>query len=300
MPLKILVVDDASFIRDMVKKNLRDSFHGAQIFDAVDGNRAVAVLKANPIDLILSDWEMPGMTGEELLHWVRSESSNPAVPFIMVTSRGDKGHVIKAVEAGVSDFISKPFTPDELVRKTTKQLVKHGKIDKQAASRPTGSTQGVAFASVDVLTGGKATPTVIKPKAKPASDSVAALTGGTLAGQKVVKKKPATSKEPISKGRAQVRFPNMTCPCVVRELSLQALSGVIQRQVTLPSVFEQAVIDLEMEGSGELARINGYVHTLQAIDNKPNCQMLKVVIRFVDNDVDKFEMLSRYVAKFNR
>src|SRR5690606_16921667 len=98
MAIRILVVDDASFIRDMLKKHLRDRLPGVEVFDAVDGNRALAVMKTQAIDLILSDWEMPNMSGEELLRAVRANPGSATTPFIMVTSRGDRSYVIKAVE----------------------------------------------------------------------------------------------------------------------------------------------------------------------------------------------------------
>ncbi|MEC8427885.1 MAG: response regulator, partial [Pseudomonadota bacterium] len=128
MAIRFLVVDDATFIRDMVKKQLRERIPGAEVFDAVDGNRAVAQLKKQHVDVILSDWEMPGMSGEEFLQWVRSQEEFQATPFIMVTSRGDRDHVMKAVQAGVSDYITKPFSSDELIKKVFKQLRKMDKM----------------------------------------------------------------------------------------------------------------------------------------------------------------------------
>ena len=71
MAIRILVVDDATFIRDMIKKQLRDKIPGVEILDAPDGTRALAQLKNQSVDLILSDWEMPNMTGAELLTAVR-------------------------------------------------------------------------------------------------------------------------------------------------------------------------------------------------------------------------------------
>lgn len=310
MTIRILVVDDATFIRDMVKKNLREKVPGAEVFDAADGNRAIALMKTQHVDVILSDWEMPGMTGEEFLRWVRSHEHYQATPFIMVTSRGDRNHVIKAVEAGVSDYITKPFTPDELLKKTFKQLKKIGKLPTAGLGQRKGATQGVTHASVDALTGGAGS----APRAKPvspaanqriSSSAVAAETLGALTGQAVApaktpakagaraKAKPAAK----TKGRAQLRFAGGTGACVIRELSLQALNGLLQRGENLPTVFDQAVVDIETDGGDSVARVNGYVHSVQAAENKVDSNIVKIVIRFVDNDPDKFEVLSKYIAQ---
>lgn len=309
MSVRILVVDDATFIRDMVKKQLREKIPGVQVVDAVDGNRAVAQLKSQAVDLILSDWEMPGMSGEELLRWVRGQEQHSQTPFVMVTSRGDRGHVVKAVEAGVSDFISKPFTPDELIKKVFKQLKKIGKAPAGHAPRQQ-AAEGGAFGSVEVLTGAK--PAAKKPAAPAAASSVDILTGAKpaapatrqaaassadiLTGGRPAAKAPAAQKQNGGKAKAELRFPAGVSPCVVRDLSLQAMSGLMQRGEQMPTVFDQAVVDIQMD-SGEIARVNGYVHSLQAGENRVDSSVIKIVIRFVDNDPEKFEVLSKFIAR---
>ena len=106
--LNVLVVDDAPFIRDLIKKGLRNLFPGLVVDEAADGRRAQTLLGKQRFDLILCDWEMPGMTGLELLSWFRAQPDHKGVPFIMVTSRGDKENVVQAIQAGVSDYMGKP------------------------------------------------------------------------------------------------------------------------------------------------------------------------------------------------
>eukprot|EP01031_Cornospumella_fuschlensis_P045082 gene45082-55149_t len=101
----VLVVDDASFIRDLVKKGLRDHFPGIQIEEAINGRKAQQMLARSAVDLILCDWEMPEMSGLELLTWCRSQDTLKTTPFVMVTSRGDKENVVQAIQAGVSAYI---------------------------------------------------------------------------------------------------------------------------------------------------------------------------------------------------
>lgn len=290
MAIRILVVDDATFIRDMVKKQLRDKIPGVEIIDAPDGARALAQMKNQSVDLILSDWEMPNMTGAELLSTVRAMPDAEKTPFIMISSRGDRNHIVKAIELGVSDYLSKPFSADELLKKVFKQLKVIGKTPVQRASAA--STQGIAFASVDVLTGGRAEPALAAPKpANPFANGSA----GALGAKPVIK---AVETPKAAKGKAQLRFSdNRTFSCVIREMSLQLMSGLMQRTDNLPGVFEQAVVDIETGDGNNLARVNGYVHSIQAGENRPDTGVVKIVIRFVDNDTEKFETLSKYIAQ---
>ena len=285
MALKILVVDDATFTRDLVKKQLRDHLPGVEIFEAPDGVRALVVMKHNPIDIILSDWEMPLMTGEDLLRQVRATPEGASTPFVMITSRGDRDHVVKAVQAGVSDYITKPFSAEELLRKVHKQLKVIGKLPTLGRGA---ATQGIANASVDVLTG------AAKPKAGSqgvAHASIGVLTGGAPAAAK------APPPKPTAKAQAQLRFSdNRVFSCVIREMSLQAMSCVLQRANDLPTVFDQAVVDIDMGDKG-LARVNGYVHSITAGESRPDSNIVKLMIRFVDNDVDKFEVLSKFIEQ---
>lgn len=291
MALRILLVDDATFIRDMIKKQLRDRIPGVEIYDAADGARGLALFKQNAIDMVLSDWEMPLMTGEELLRQIRSSDGGDAIPFIMISSRGDRDHIIKAIQSGVSDYLSKPFSPDELLRKVFKQLKKIGKLP--TASSRTASTQGIAAASVDVLTGGRAE--VAQPRAM-ATASAALLTTSSPLIPKAAPAPVAPVKSAV-KAKAQLRFAdNRIFACIVRDMSLQLIHCLMQRGEGLPALFEQAAVDIDMGDSG-LARVNGYVHSLSAGDNTPDSNAVKIVIRFVDNDAEKFEVLSKFIAQ---
>lgn len=301
MGIRILVVDDATFIRDMIKKQLRDKIPGVEVFDAPDGARALAQLKGQAVDLILSDWEMPNMTGAELLTAVRSMPNGGATPFVMISSRGDRTHIVKAIELGVSDYLTKPFSADELLKKVFKQLKLAGKMPVQGARVAT--TQGIAFASVDVLTGGSqpggsqlggggAAP---KAEASKPVNPFANNSAGVLGAKPDIK---AVEAPKTAKGKAQLRFPNnRTFACVIREMSLQLMSCLMQRAEDLPTVFEQAVVDIETGDGSSLARVNGYVHSIQAGENRADTNVVKIVIRFVDNDADKFETLSKYIAQ---
>ncbi len=283
--LKFLVVDDATFIRDMIKKQLRDAYPGCQISDSPSALKAQTMLKTQKVDLILCDWEMPGMTGEEFLRWLREQPQHQDVPFIMVTSRGERDFIVKAVQAGVSDYLGKPFKPDMLIGKVDKQLRKAGKDLSLPERSANGLLPGIAGASIALLTGQSATaPT--KPAAEPTAFNFSASP-------------PAAAAKPkaVARGQAQLKFPGFDTTCVIKDISLQLLSGLIKRETQLPTILEPVVISIFEVDGGDVARLNGYVHSIQAAENRIDASILKLVIRFVDDDPAKLDLLSRYIAK---
>ncbi len=297
--LKFLVVDDATFIRDMLKKNLRDHFPGCEILDAPSAKKAQVLLKTNRVDLILCDWEMPEMTGEEFLRWIRDQEALQQLPFIMVTSRGERDFIVKAVQAGVSDYLGKPFKPESLVDKVSKALKKVG-ID--AKTKLPETAQGFGGGSLNVLTGGGDTSTSsqVKPINKPdpvfANNAANILTGAATPPQP--KKKPVKTKpKAVARGQAMLNFANFSCQCVIKDISLQKLNGLVRRETQLPAIFDNVVISIVQNDGEDVARLNGYVHSLQSAENRMDSEVIKIGIYFVDDDPQKLEHLSRYIAK---
>lgn len=117
--MKILVVDDFATMRRIVK-NILTQLGYKNIIEADDGSTALNVLKSEKIDLIISDWNMPKMTGLDLLKAVRGDSSLADTPFIMVTAEAQQDNIILAVKAKVSQYIVKPFTAETLAEKLVK------------------------------------------------------------------------------------------------------------------------------------------------------------------------------------
>jgi chemotaxis signal transduction protein/CheY-like chemotaxis protein/ABC-type nitrate/sulfonate/bicarbonate transport system substrate-binding protein len=117
LQIKILLVEDSSIMRKMELKILNDlGFNN--IVEAVDGEDAIDKLQAQgQINLIISDWNMPKKSGFELLEWVRAQDQTRQIPFIMATGEADKKEAARALAAGVSSLVAKPFTPDELKQK---------------------------------------------------------------------------------------------------------------------------------------------------------------------------------------
>ncbi|MGO9315204.1 MAG: response regulator [Syntrophobacteraceae bacterium] len=117
--LTVLIVDDFLTMRRIVRKILRD-LDFQNILEAEDGSAALDILKTTKVDLIVSDWNMPRMTGLELLKEVRGNDSFKDTPFLMVTAEAQKENIVEAVKARVSNYIVKPFTAAILEEKLAK------------------------------------------------------------------------------------------------------------------------------------------------------------------------------------
>lgn len=304
--LNVLVVDDAAFIRDLIKKAMRESYPGFKIQEASDGRKGQSILKSGTIDLVLCDWEMPEMSGLELITWMREQERYKNTPFMMITSRGDRDHVIKAVTAGVSDYIGKPFTRDNFVAKVDKLLGKHYGISSKSVIAAASQKQSNSLqpnqapdAGMTALMGGvSASPT---KKAATEQGSAAALIGSALAqktGQKLDRAASNSKAGAKAKGIAELRFGSGgSARCVIKDINLQEMSGVFKRDGEIPQLLEQVVLDIVDKDAGQVARINCYVRMLQAVENNMDATTIKVVIRYVDDDPQKLETLSRFIAK---
>jgi len=118
--MKILVVDDFPTMRRIVKTLMRQNGYN-NFVEAEDGVQGLKALESNPdVEFIVSDWNMPNMSGLEFLKAVRSDSRFAQLPFLMVTAESEKDHIIEAVRNGVSSYIVKPFTGAALQEKLTK------------------------------------------------------------------------------------------------------------------------------------------------------------------------------------
>jgi len=118
--MKILVVDDFPTMRRIVKTLFRQNGF-SDFMEAEDGREAYELLKKNPqIEFIVSDWNMPNMTGIEFLKAVRADPNFKHLPFLMVTAEAEKENIIEAVKSGVSNYVVKPFTGQTLAEKLAK------------------------------------------------------------------------------------------------------------------------------------------------------------------------------------
>lgn len=117
--MRILVVDDFSTMRRIVRNLLADLGY-ENIVEAEDGAPALQIMKTEAIDFVVTDWNMPGMTGIDLLKAIRAEPRYARVPVLMVTAEARRNQIIEAAQAGVNGYIIKPFTAQTLKEKLDK------------------------------------------------------------------------------------------------------------------------------------------------------------------------------------
>lgn len=129
----VLVVDDSTTARTSIINVLRDHLYCKDIHEASNGQEALRKLKQHPeIDWVFCDWEMPLMSGDELLQEIRNTPETAHLPFIMVTSKGDRDSLVTAVQLGVTSFIVKPFTAKKLVEKV---FLAQGRMERRNSER---------------------------------------------------------------------------------------------------------------------------------------------------------------------
>jgi two-component system chemotaxis response regulator CheY len=117
--MKVLVVDDFSTMRRIVKNLLRD-LGFTNIQEADDGSTALPMLKEGSFDFVVTDWNMPGMQGIDLLKAIRADANLSHIPVLLITAEAKKEQIVMAAQAGVNGYIVKPFTAATL----------KGKLDK--------------------------------------------------------------------------------------------------------------------------------------------------------------------------
>jgi two-component system chemotaxis response regulator CheY len=126
LKMKILVVDDFSTMRRIVR-NVLKQLGFENIEEAEDGAQAYTKLKGGGFGFVVSDWNMPNMDGMDLLKKVRSDPDLKALPILMVTAEAEKDKVIAAIQAGVNNYVVKPFTAEVFKEKMDKVFEKLGK-----------------------------------------------------------------------------------------------------------------------------------------------------------------------------
>ncbi|MEE8058880.1 MAG: chemotaxis response regulator CheY [Pseudomonadales bacterium] len=117
--MKILIVDDFSTMRRIIKNLLRD-LGFSNTAEADDGVTALPMLQNGNIDFLVTDWNMPGMTGIDLLKAVRADDRLKDMPILMVTAEAKRDQIVEAAQAGVNGYVVKPFTAAVLKEKIEK------------------------------------------------------------------------------------------------------------------------------------------------------------------------------------
>jgi CheY-like chemotaxis protein len=276
MKLKILLVDDASFIRDLIKRTLRTFLPQCEVTEASDGKRAQIILNKQNVDLILSDWEMPGLSGEELLVWVRAHEKQGKTPFIMISSLGGKEHIMRAVSAGVSDYLGKPFTAEELMHKVQKALARVGKLSPQSPTSTRSS--GGAFSSVEIFSGKGETPLSGSADAlmsKPVKEASADAAGGAKI-----------------KGTGLIKWEGQQLKCMIKAIDAEEISVVARRAELNPAILHTVQVDFSATNeSARITSLPAYVQSISAIEKRPDAEFLSLVLRLQpDSDAERDQL----------
>ena len=119
--IKFLVVDDFSTMRRIIKNLLHDLGY-KNVSEADDGNTALPMLKTGKFDFLITDWNMPGMPGLDLLKNVRADAALAGMPVLMLTAEAKREQIVEAAQAGVNGYVIKPFTAETLKAKLEKIL----------------------------------------------------------------------------------------------------------------------------------------------------------------------------------
>lgn len=121
--LKILAIDDSPTMRRIIINTLKRAGYD-NIVEAADGKEAIAKLKVEEVNFVITDWNMPEMDGLTFVNTIRTMDEYKSLPILMVTTRSVKEDIVEALKAGVNNYIVKPFTPDTLKQKIEETLSK--------------------------------------------------------------------------------------------------------------------------------------------------------------------------------
>lgn len=262
--LSFLIVDETSFNRDLIKRQLRNQFMGSTVEEASGLGRAQTLIKQHHFDLILADWELPDETDGALLTWLRDaqelDEDVRKSAYIVISAQVNKEQVVKAVEAGTNDYLNKPFKPDELLTKINKQLKRIGKANHGSAGPSSGSSV--------------------------ADDMISALTT----------KKPSTSTATSSDtlGKANISFADGSHDKgLIKGKSADAITVMMKRGNKLPALFDHATADVELNNNPSLIRLDSFISGIKSADGSSNSQFILVSFSPLESDTNGKKQLAK-------
>ncbi|MBE0507692.1 MAG: response regulator, partial [Marinospirillum sp.] len=267
--IRILIVDDAKFMRDLAQKTLKSEYPEVDTMEATDGRKAQAILQQHSFDLVLCDWEMPEMTGIELLEWTRAQDNLKVLPFIMVTSLDKKERVVEALQAGVNDYIAKPYNAEQLIGKVLKQLVKSGCIS-QADIANMGRKDRVRAAGGAELLAGAAAPAVTARKPP---------------------RQPPRCKGLLSWGERRSAV-------MVREINLQEAVLVCKCSQSLPTLAAEVTLALAAgsEENSIKVTVTGFISSLQLAERKPESENAIIKLLLLSQDQETMAQFRKFLS----
>ena len=124
--LKVLIVEDEEAIQDLLAQVLEQA--GMQVAVVGSAEEALHCLAEIAIDLILLDWKLPGISGPDLIRYLKNDERYKKLPFILLTARGEEADIVRGLEVGADDYMTKPFSPKELILRIKSVARRHGKL----------------------------------------------------------------------------------------------------------------------------------------------------------------------------
>lgn len=257
--LYILTVDDAQFIRDLISKTIKNRFPETQVDQARDGEEAQQMMEAFKYDLVLSELELPTIDGLELLTWTREHTVLYTQPFIMVTNIDTQEARNEAIQAGVSDYITKPFTSDQLINKSLDVLLKNEMITEEEIDSPTRTQGGIA-------------------KERMATFSAA-----------------PTNKSRGILGKALVLYGSNRQTFFIRDISLSDITLVHKGTIDLPSLRQECLVGVVGQVQGETLKmsIKSFCVMTQLLDKNINGQATMIKLNFLPLEVAQTQLLNK-------
>ncbi|GAB4362435.1 MAG: response regulator [Gammaproteobacteria bacterium] len=291
----LLIVDDSAVIRHTIRKSLRRRFPHFRFVVAANGREAQHQIEQRRFHLVLCDWEMPEMCGDELLIWLRNHPQHRQTPFIMVTSRTDPSWVSQAARLGVNDYLGKPFSLDRLAEMTAIELLKYG-VDE--------STLRLEAAGLSHLQGNKLRG--LDPvKATHASRS------GSLSRDRFVSAQPPASllehrnrhlNAAFSRARIYpveglvpvwLKSGGTRVRCLIEHLGTRAASVTVPGDQPIPDPFDAVVLEIEIPGQSRRLHVNAFLVGHGQVEPRPGLQLRSADLVFVDDDGGKLGELRR-------
>lgn len=259
--LYILTVDDAQFIRDLISKTIRNRFPETQVDQARDGEEAQQMMEAFKYDLILSELELPTIDGLELLTWTREHPVLYTQPFIIVSNIDTEEARNEAVQVGVSDYITKPFTSDQLINRSLDVLLKNELITNEDLESTSRGSSSVA-------------------KERMATFSTA-----------------PTNKSRGILGKALVLYGESRQTFFIRDISLSDITLIHKGVIDLPSLRQECLVGVVAQEYGETLKmsIKSFCIMTQLLDKNIKGQTTMIKLNFLPLDVGQTQLLNKIV-----
>ncbi len=288
----ILIVDDSAVIRHTIRKSLQQQFPHFELTLANNGREAQQLIGQQEFHLVLCDWEMPEMCGDELLIWLRQHPLHSRLPFVMVTSRTDPQWLHQATRLGVNNFVAKPFSGTRIAEIAAFELLRSGM--PESVLNPPCETPAPHTVLRDVTPAKRAT--VPSPGKRPIPSGIWRIDHAQL--QTV-----ASSAERHDVRRlvvAEIRSQDERIRGLLEVLGTMGTTLIIPGGQAAPQLAEQVVLDIESPDNLNRLHINACVTHIAWTEVRTGVRMRCVDLVFLDEDHNKVRQVEELLDRICR